>query len=133
MELEKQVCSLDLAKRLKELGVKQESYFYWREQYRTDGTHVGLVSGSFGVMGRAYAAFTAAELGELLPSRLYNTMDKEHTEHQFVCEKWPNGQWNAAYVCLKCKGNLTKFQDENEADARAKMRIYLLENKLITV
>jgi hypothetical protein len=29
MELAQQDCSLDLAKRLKEFGVKQESEFYW--------------------------------------------------------------------------------------------------------
>jgi len=29
MKLEDQVCSLELAKRLKELGVEQESLFYW--------------------------------------------------------------------------------------------------------
>jgi hypothetical protein len=30
MELEKQVCNLELAQKLKKLGVKQESLFYWR-------------------------------------------------------------------------------------------------------
>ena len=29
MKLEEQVCSLELAKELKELGVKQDSMFYW--------------------------------------------------------------------------------------------------------
>jgi hypothetical protein len=34
MKLEDQVVSRDLAKRLKELGMKQESYFGW---FRNDG------------------------------------------------------------------------------------------------
>lgn len=36
MKLEQQVVSLELAKRLKELGVKQDSHFYWREGYHTE-------------------------------------------------------------------------------------------------
>ena len=31
MKIESQVCSLELAKKLKELGVKQESLYYWCE------------------------------------------------------------------------------------------------------
>lgn len=31
MKLEQQVCSLELAKKLKELGCRQESAFYWNE------------------------------------------------------------------------------------------------------
>ena len=31
MKLEQQVCSLELAKELKKLGVKQKSEFYWYE------------------------------------------------------------------------------------------------------
>ena len=29
MKIENQVCSLELAKKLKELGVEQDSYFFW--------------------------------------------------------------------------------------------------------
>ncbi len=34
MELTKQVCCLDFAKQLKELGVKQESCFGWYEGFK---------------------------------------------------------------------------------------------------
>ena len=36
ISLEKQVCNLELAKRLKELGVKQERYFDWYEGARSE-------------------------------------------------------------------------------------------------
>ena len=35
MKLEDQICSLDLAKRLKELGARQESLFWWGHFVRT--------------------------------------------------------------------------------------------------
>jgi hypothetical protein len=40
MELSKQVVSLELAKKLKELGVKQESLFWWRTLTKEDGWEI---------------------------------------------------------------------------------------------
>src|SRR5258707_584697 len=65
MNLEQQVCGLDLAKRLKELGVKQESYFAWCDcdvhgEYQIVG--FGAADGEWRI-----SAFSAAELGEMLP------------------------------------------------------------------
>jgi hypothetical protein len=37
MKIEKQVISLELSKKLKELGIKQESAFYWERSVFTDG------------------------------------------------------------------------------------------------
>lgn len=75
MKLEKQVCSLELAKKLKELGVKQESIFYWTRSY-TRKTGVFQADSKYYLAysknKKYYAeyecsAFTVAELGELLP------------------------------------------------------------------
>jgi hypothetical protein len=70
MKIEKQVCSLEQAKKLKELGVKQEISLYAFNQwnYKVMGdTSSGVwqlenkhQSDSF------YSAFTVAELGDLL-------------------------------------------------------------------
>jgi len=70
--LEKQVCSLELAKRLKELGVKQESAWYWK--HNTESPHGKIDEWVLCHYGQPYevnssyhvSAFTVAELGELL-------------------------------------------------------------------
>jgi hypothetical protein len=77
MELSKQVVSLDLAKRLKELGVKQESLFWWVEQedWQDHIEKIGvprkapwLKNSRYHNAGEIiYSAFTVAELGVFLP------------------------------------------------------------------
>ena len=62
MKLEDQVCSLELAQRLKELGVKQESLWVWREY----GHGFELELRDEDTFGEMTAAFTVAELGEIM-------------------------------------------------------------------
>lgn len=82
MKLEQQVCSLELAKKLKELGVKQESAFVWSVPNPEKGRNERekLVLGKYcevmlchkardwGEAFDVYSAFTVAELGEMLPA-----------------------------------------------------------------
>lgn len=63
MTLESQVVSLELAKRLKELGVKQESFFWWRSPLAHYGyPDWSLSDGELGHGSESYSAFTVAEL-----------------------------------------------------------------------
>ena len=66
MPVEHQVCSHELAKRLAELGVRQESVFWW-----VDGklTYTGGRASHAPLHG-GIAAFTVAELGEMLPDEV---------------------------------------------------------------
>lgn len=76
MELEKQVCSRELAKRLKELGFKQESLFYWA-QGLTIYPNAPFANSKWRNGGKTplygYSAFTVAELGEILPLEINGT------------------------------------------------------------
>lgn len=154
MQMTQQVCSLELAKKLKELGVKQESLFYH---------FIGAVTGNHDLrMGwdskgdinftnsQTYSAFTVAELGELLPryiadadQPLSGVKGKQYPliieclADDYSSDNKING-WRIRYGDTK-----VKFESEyklnsagiyyigNEADARAKMLIHLIENKLI--
>ena len=75
MELSDQICSLELAKKLKELGVKQESLF-WYTIYVDQTYDIHYQFDSKYIPPAHYAAFTVAELGEMLPvfSRAYNEL-----------------------------------------------------------
>lgn len=65
MKLEQQVVSLELAKQLKELGVKQDSLFYWSKQ--VDQIHWGLEHAKYFAVDKRQdvSAFTVSELGEM--------------------------------------------------------------------
>lgn len=129
MQLEKQVCSLDLAKRLKELGVKQESLFFWWHKWegssdKDAGRDIVTLNQHSNTVVIA-SAFTVAELGEMLP-HTHNTTGMCDPNYW---EKEGRGKW----VCTDDFANNSSpaFYGKTEADARAKMLIYLLENKII--
>ena len=111
MKLENQVCSLELAKKLKELGVKQESYFYWQE-FEGQVALRSAYRGNELPRDDRYSAFTVAELGEMLP--MIYTPVKDINGFK---EKW-----------LWVNNKAEKHWENTEADARAKILIYLLEN-----
>lgn len=145
MTLEQQVTSLELSKRLRELGVKQESFFGWyfpnedkiRKDEKWDAPNIQIVgSGNeWAWHDLQYSAFTVAELGELLPwyieSRFLEDADKwlEIQKDENVDD---SVRWNVSYQD-EMGTDLFEVFDSSEADARAKMLIYLLENKLITL
>ena len=124
MKLEQQVCSLELAKRLKELGVKQESLF----GYTDYGSLVSYILTDYVPEPRYYAAFTVAELGEMMPLVWMQT--KSIGRYRILWWKEsPEKIYSETHRLLKCD---CEILNESEANARAEMIIYLLENKLIT-
>lgn len=136
MTLEQQVCSLDLAKRLKELGVKQESYVYWimnwDSDYPEEGHWWSLAQKHELITGREqYSAFTVAELGEMLPY----SGDVSYPTGYLHTVKIDQNNYRSCYAngagVMGYKGELLQQVANTEANARAKMLIYLLENKLI--
>ena len=121
MKLEQQVTSLKLSQKLKELGVKQESLYWWNEDkklyLRFDKAMVSVeqqVLMKKSVFGDSdwYSAFTVAELGEMLPEHMRSWKDSD-------------GYWDCDTEPKLISGN------DTEANARAKMLIYLIENQLI--
>src|ERR1044071_3781768 len=69
MKIEDQVCTLEQAKRLKELGVVQESEFYWMKWITVleDGTEHEWKVVFNKAWGEYYSAYTVAESGVMLP------------------------------------------------------------------
>lgn len=134
MKLENQVCSLELSKKLKELGLKQESLFYW--QYNLMKREFIIVPKSLTKVEYenikntdypVFSAFNVAELGEMLPNWVN------------ICRLGKISGKNSGKYCCNYNfiGDVDDDKDsietiaDTEANARAKMLIYLLENKLI--
>ena len=116
MRLEDQVCNSGLARKLKELGVEQESFFVWY----TNGDFAHLLDCRDGMRPmeeKSFSAFTVGELGEMLPFS-YSSMKCGSLIKQ------------EAWICGLTEKESPDQYGRTEADARAKMLIYLLENRL---
>jgi hypothetical protein len=152
MNIESQVCSLDMAKRLKELGVKQESYFiHWKNKY--DGDDSWHLDELWQIDDKErfdqISAFTVAELMDLLPRMVDTKQDEPFNTYRFKMEMMVLTETNnlddlkrvysTNYECntirfsdLPIGKQLTKnIWDDNAANSLAKMLIYLIENNLI--
>jgi len=124
MKIENQVVSLALAKKLKKLGVKKNSlvrWQVWNDPYTGILRRQIIFAGSY-TYGSAYAAFTVAELGEMLP--------KLGAYGWIETKRWKDGKWHCSKA-ISSTNEAHRERANTEADARAKMLIYLIENKLI--
>lgn len=132
MKLEDHVCSLESAKRLEELRVTQDSLFWWTidEPYELRNLQAWIATSKDPKTNKAtmVSAFTVAELGEMLPKEV--GYFKNTFGWRVGCDIGMLGVRNE-------RGNYSynpiNFEKKNEAEARAKMLIYLIENKLIEV
>lgn len=124
MELINQVCSLESAKKLKELGFPQSSLFYWfvdcsgREPYLVNHSQYPFKSCGC----KEYSAFTTAELGELLPDTYQTSKITGALTGKVTWQCW------RLYASLR-----HIIYENTEAEARAKMLIHLASNGLMEI
>lgn len=149
MRLAEQVCSLELAKLLKELGVKQESLFYFYQskltqfiemQYRgykedkciclETGMNIDISSERIKSFNDCFSAFTVAELGAMLPACII-VNDNELCFLRIMKDPKSIKPWNVDYHFFEGACSYFLQKEHTETDSRAKMLIYLLENNLI--
>lgn len=146
MELSKQVCSLEQAKKLKELGVNADSLFYhvtnenWPNGKHEDIIHINF-HGTYKAIGCTfYPAFTVAELGVMMPTdedgvgEYYSMKDfgfligsgnKHDVDGFSVSEAFPV---NRLYQIPEGLNGVFL----TEAQARAGLLIHLLQNGKVT-
>lgn len=127
MSIEHHVTSLELSRKLKELGVPQTSYFYWWiDTY-------GIVKKQRLECGKPHnpkngwtvcSAFLASELGEMLPNEI-QAEPMGVNSGMLDCVKHDNGSWSYRYI------DVCERHADTEPDARAALLIHLIEQKII--
>lgn len=136
--MNKHVVSRIICKRLKALGVKQDSQFYWvKSKKRTTGTDASgwsyywrlLSADKIRPVMEIVSAFLASELGEMLPE----TIIRHHKKLFLQISKF-DGVYFVIYLDIENVLDQTKHWDSrNLADALGLMLEYLIKNKLITI
>lgn len=155
MNLEHQCVSLNLSKKLKELNIKQKSFFHWYVSQRSNYSFI-LESKTCNYVVDSqdeydvYSAFTASELMQIIPARIslpdchapFNHFRFDLTRSCVVEGNDIHETFIVNYVCdTSCPDGKrllladTLFThniwDKNLCNALAKMLLYMIENKLV--
>jgi hypothetical protein len=150
MKIEQQVISIEIAKKLKSLGVRQDSVYYWlyipekeifdsninRRRVRKESYKLLPWIKNKAVHNEVWAAFNVAELGEMLPAGApipHNTrFGKWFKSSELVIKKLPqNCDWHAQFVNPNTGVKSVGFTADTEADARGELLLFLLRNNLV--
>lgn len=151
MKIENQVCTVEQAEKLFELGVDLDSQFAWcwnGRYYNRDGSKGFFINqeGFKKEWEEAYCAFTVSELGVMLPNgnQLKRTPNIAQFKSFRVIPKYQ--EEGKKWLCSADVSNLHHvtidgidahevwkiIYGDTEAQARAAMLIYLLEHNHIT-
>lgn len=131
MKLEDQVCSLKLSKRLKELGVKQESLWVWISVIKTEFDFLKLRESfepdSEGIGAYNYSAYTVSELNEIIFQKNY-----DHLQEMGYLNILTEMIDRSSGYFYRITNNITEniIDNLNQANALAKLFIYLFENRM---
>lgn len=147
MSLKNEVCGIRYAIQLKELGFKQESPFQWVEaawEYEIDtslnkrvkSTKIELVFGAYTKIPdkiNECAAYTLNHLGTWLPGLVDDRKSGRYQDLCFLMESKTNDSWLIKYETMDGNRLLACFEDEFQANARAKMLVFLKEKDLLPI
>lgn len=138
---EKRVTEIELSKKLCELGVPQRSEFWWNQHQTYDGEIFWELKSIKDGFNGSCSAYLSDELLEWLPDvfvgRIYKEPDYgEGKEWNSPGAHWTGGfkikNWNVSYRQHKTPCQ-TDLDDKSLPNALAKLLIYLIEQKIITV
>ncbi len=131
------VTSLELSKRLKELGVKQKSIFMWveadhpTEKSKDTEPHLSYQAEEYdntpvtdGWTLTSWSSYLASELGEMLLVSINGTMPE-------IIKGWNFGETEPKYCARYFDQDIIPAADTNMANAIAKCIIHLIENDLV--
>lgn len=119
MNLEDQVCSFEVAKKLRDLGVKQESVFYYVETYT-----YRLRYGKYN-WGSNISAFTFTDILKQLPDEIH----KNDMRYMLKIDKYNCIYENTLELFLRTHREVKQSLTEHLAE----MLVLLLEKELITI
>lgn len=136
MKIENQVCTIEQAKTLNELGISQSSYFHWQHYPKTSyrDESLGIVNplSKEGITdaGESWSAYSAAELGEMLivddDTHFTETRYNEHLgEWETIVSKRTELDEGGFEMMDRSTGS-------TEAESKADALFYLLEKQILT-